>query len=112
MLRAKRHTVVAMCTGVVLLAGCYVGCTVDDTVEGAKGAKATAVSAGYVSAIDQIGLPAGVEAGYFDEQNLNVKLKDPFPTGVDALNALQAGEVDFVQVGTPAIAAAQKGIDL
>ncbi|WUI04145.1 ABC transporter substrate-binding protein [Spirillospora sp. NBC_00431] len=114
MLRAKRHFAAVACTGsiVTLLAGCSGGSTVDDNVAG-DGAKApTKVTAGYVSAIDQLGLPAGVEAGYFDDQNLNVKLADPFPTGVDALNALQSGQVDFVQVGTPAIAASQKGIDL
>ncbi|WP_419992901.1 ABC transporter substrate-binding protein [Streptomyces boninensis] len=110
--RPLRHTVVAACSGMLLLAGCSDGSTVDDDVAGADGAAPTQVKAGYVSAIDQVGLPAGVEAGYFDEENLNVKLAQPYPTGVDALNALQAGEVDFVQVGTPAIAAAQKGIDL
>ncbi|MGW6456000.1 ABC transporter substrate-binding protein [Streptomyces sp. NPDC055078] len=112
MLRAKRHVAVAACSGILLLAGCSGGSTVDDEVSGGDGPAPTKVKAGYVSAIDQISLPAGLEAGYFDEQNLNVKLSDPFPTGVDALNALQAGEVDFVQVGTPAIAAAQEGIDL
>ncbi|TMR05660.1 ABC transporter substrate-binding protein [Actinomadura soli] len=113
MLRAKRTLAAVACSGIVtMLAGCSGGSTVDDEVAG-DGAKApTKVSAGYVSAIDQLGLPAGVEAGHFDDQNLNVKLADPFPTGVDALNALQAGQVDFVQVGTPAIAASQKGLDL
>ncbi|NGN68091.1 ABC transporter substrate-binding protein [Streptomyces sp. A7024] len=109
---AIRQALVAACSGMLLLAGCSDGSTVDDDVAGAGGAEPTQVKAGYVSAIDQVGLPAGVEAGYFDEENLNVKLAQPYPTGVDALNALQAGEVDFVQVGTPAIAAAQKGIDL
>ncbi|WP_242892722.1 ABC transporter substrate-binding protein [Actinomadura litoris] len=113
MLRVKRHLAVVACSGIVsLLAGCSGGSTVDDDAGGGGADAPTKVSAGYVSAIDQLGLPAGVEAGYFDDQNLNVKLADPFPTGVDALNALQAGQVDFVQVGTPAIAAAQKGLDL
>ncbi|WP_240662251.1 ABC transporter substrate-binding protein [Streptomyces sp. WAC 06738] len=114
MFRATRHiAVAAACSGALLLAACGSDSTVDDDVDGgAGGTEPTKLSAGYVSAIDQIGLPAGVEAGYFDEQNLNVKLKEPYPTGVDALNALQAGEVDVVQVGTPAIAAAQQGIDL
>ncbi|TDD34146.1 transporter substrate-binding domain-containing protein [Actinomadura sp. KC06] len=113
MLRAKRHLAAVACSGIVtMLAGCSGGSTVDDNVAGDGANAPTKVSAGYVSAIDQLGLPAGVEAGYFDDQNLNVKLADPFPTGVDALNALQAGQVDFVQVGTPAIAATQKGLDL
>lgn len=115
MSRSKRHTVVAACSGLLLAAGCSGGSTVDDDVDGAAGgggAEPTKVSAGYVSAIDQIGLPVGVETGYFDDQNLNVKLAEPYATGVDAINALQAGEVDFAQVGTPAIAATQKGVDL
>ncbi|RKF29003.1 ABC transporter substrate-binding protein [Micromonospora globbae] len=102
----------AVGTAVVLLAAaCGGGSTVDDD-DGAGGAALTKVRAGYVSAIDQIGLPVGLEGGYFEEEGLDVELAQPFPTGVDALNALQAGTVDIIQVGTPLIAAAQKGIDL
>ncbi len=36
----------------------------------------------------------------------------PYPTGVDALNALQAGESDLVQVGVPMIGAVSRGMDL
>jgi len=99
----------------VVLAACGGGSTVDDDVSGATGGSAaplTKVRAGYVSAIDQIGLPVGLEGGYFEEEGLEVELAQPFPTGVDALNALQAGTIDVIQVGTPIIAAAQKGIDL
>lgn len=96
---------------VLLAAACGGGSTVDDD-DGAGGAALTKVRAGYVSAIDQIGLPVGLEGGYFEEEGLDVELAQPFPTGVDALNALQAGTVDIIQVGTPLIAAAQKGIDL
>ncbi|HEX2030835.1 MAG TPA: ABC transporter substrate-binding protein [Actinomycetota bacterium] len=70
------------------------------------------VRAGWVSAIDQIGLPAALDLGYFEEHGLSVELAQPFPTGVDALNALQAGEVEFVQVGTPTIGAILEGMDL
>jgi sulfonate transport system substrate-binding protein len=70
------------------------------------------VQAGWVSAIDQIGLPAAIDLGYFEEHGLSVELAQPFPTGVDALNALQAGEVQFVQVGTPSIGAILEGMDL
>jgi sulfonate transport system substrate-binding protein len=72
----------------------------------------TEVRAGWVSAIDQIGLPAAIDHGYFEEQGLSVELAQPFPTGVDALNALQAGEVQFVQAGTPTIGAILEGMDL
>ena len=36
----------------------------------------------------------------------------PYATGVDALNALQAGESDIVQVGVPMIGAVLRGMDL
>ncbi|GAA3963204.1 hypothetical protein GCM10023085_52300 [Actinomadura viridis] len=105
-------------TAVAALAACGGGSTVDSGGGGGAGAgaggggTAAQVRAGYVSAIDQIGLPIGVEGGHFEDQGLTVKLAQPFPTGVDLLNALQSGEVDVVQVGTPAIGAAQKGVDL
>lgn len=108
MSRGKRQIAVAS-LGLLLLAGCGDGSTVDD---GTDDARLPAVTVGYVSAIDQLGMPVGLEAGFFEEQGLDVTLAQPFPTGVDALNALQAGETDVVQVGTPAIAAAQKGVDL
>ncbi len=72
----------------------------------------TSVTAGYVSAVDQMGIAVALDYGYYDEANLDVELAQPFPTGVDALNALQAGEVDFVQVGVPSIGAVLEGIDL
>lgn len=108
MKRIRALSAVVVCASVVAMSACGGGATVD---EGAQ-ADLAKVDAGYVSALDQIGLPVGVEGGYFEERGLDVKLAQPFPTGVDALNALQSGDVDFVQVGTPAIGAAQKGIDL
>lgn len=93
-----------------ITAACGGGSTVDEG--GGGGDELTEVSAGYVSAIDQIGLPVALETGYFEDEGLDVELAQPFPTGVDALNALQSGEVDIVQVGTPVISAAQKGDDL
>jgi ABC-type nitrate/sulfonate/bicarbonate transport system substrate-binding protein len=72
----------------------------------------TEVTAGYVSAVDQMGMPIALDVGFYDEANLDVTLAQPFPTGVDALNALQAGDIDFVQVGTPSIGAVLEGIDL
>ena len=96
----------------VVLAACGGGSTVDDDASGGSAPQLVTVDAGYVSAVDQIGLPIALEIGAFEEQGLDVRLAQPFPTGVDSLNALQAGEVDFVQVGTPAIGAAQRGLDI
>lgn len=109
---SKRIAALAAGPLVLLLAACGSGSTVEDDVAGSDGAQLDTVRAGYVSAVDQLGLPVGLEVGAFEEQRLDVRLSQPFPTGVDSLNALQAGEVDFVQVGTPAIGAAQRGLDL
>jgi sulfonate transport system substrate-binding protein len=107
-----RRAVLAAGSLVLMLAGCGSRATVDEDVAGGEGAQLVTADAGYVSAVDQIGLPIGLEIGAFEEQGLDVRLAQPFPTGVDSLNALQAGDVDFVQVGTPAIGAAQRGLDI
>jgi sulfonate transport system substrate-binding protein len=70
------------------------------------------VRAGFVSGMDQMGLPAAVDVGFFEDHGLEVELAQPFPTGVDALNALEAGEIQFTQVGTPSIGAVLSGMDL
>lgn len=70
------------------------------------------VKAGMVAAIDQMALPIAVERGFFEKEGLDVQIARPFATGVDALNALQAGEVDLVQVGVPMIGAVLRGMDL
>lgn len=72
----------------------------------------TEVTIGYVSAVDQMGAAIALDLGFYDELNLDVTLAQPFPTGVDALNALDAGEVDFVQVGVPSFGAVLQGMDL
>jgi ABC-type nitrate/sulfonate/bicarbonate transport system substrate-binding protein len=110
----KSHRVAALAGTALLglLAACGGGSTVDDDASGGSAPQLVTVDAGYVSAVDQIGLPIALEIGAFEEQGLDVRLAQPFPTGVDSLNALQAGEVDFVQVGTPAIGAAQRGLDI
>lgn len=72
----------------------------------------TEVTIGYVSAVDQMGAAVALDLGFYDELNLDVELAQPFPTGVDALAALDAGEVDFVQVGTPSFGAVLQGMDL
>lgn len=86
--------------------------------EGTEGAEPselpelTEVTIGYVSAVDQMGAAVALDLGFYDEANLDVELAQPFPTGVDALAALDAGEVDIVQVGTPSFGAVLQGMDL
>ncbi|WP_029660319.1 ABC transporter substrate-binding protein [Aliihoeflea sp. 2WW] len=70
------------------------------------------LSAGMVSGIDQLGLAIALEQGFFEKHGLDVNIANPYATGVDALNALQAGEVDLVQVGVPMIGAVIRGMDL
>jgi len=110
----KPHRAAALAAGAVMVlsAACGGGATVDDDASGGTAPQLVTVDAGYVSAVDQLGLPIALEIGAFEEQGLDVRLAQPFPTGVDSLNALQAGEVDFVQVGTPAIGAVQRGLDV
>ncbi len=72
----------------------------------------TKVRAGMVTGIDQIGLPIALERGFFEKWGLDVAIARPYATGVDALNALQAGESELVQVGVPMIGAVLKGMDL
>jgi NitT/TauT family transport system substrate-binding protein/sulfonate transport system substrate-binding protein len=72
----------------------------------------TKVKAGMVSGIDQIGLPIALERGFFEKNGLDVTIARPYATGVDALNALQAGESEIVQVGVPMIGAVLRGMDL
>ena len=72
----------------------------------------TKIKAGMVTGIDQIALPIALERGFFEKQGLDVAIARPYATGVDALNALQAGESDIVQVGVPMIGAVLRGMDL
>src|SRR5436853_5933880 len=70
------------------------------------------LKAGMVTGIDQVGLPIALERGYFEKWGLDVAIARPYATGVDALNALQAGESELVQVGVPMIGAVLRGMDL
>jgi ABC-type nitrate/sulfonate/bicarbonate transport system substrate-binding protein len=70
------------------------------------------LKAGMVTGIDQIGLPIALERGFFEKYGLDVEIARPYATGVDALNALQAGESETVQVGVPMIGAVLRGMDL
>src|SRR6478609_3702468 len=53
-----------------------------------------------------------LERGFFEKHGLDVTVARPYATGVDALNALQAGESEIVQVGVPMIGAVLRGMDL
>jgi sulfonate transport system substrate-binding protein len=70
------------------------------------------ITVGYNSAVDQIAVPAAVEQGFFEDEGLDVDLAPPFPSGVDALNALQAGTVQFVHVGAPLLGALLSGMEV
>ncbi|GAB3481596.1 ABC transporter substrate-binding protein [Amycolatopsis cihanbeyliensis] len=80
--------------------------------DGGTAGQATRVTLGYVSAVDQMGAAVALDLGFYEEAGLDVTLAQPFPTGVDALNALSAGDVDFVQVGVPSFGAVLEGMDL
>jgi sulfonate transport system substrate-binding protein len=70
------------------------------------------VRAGIVAAIDQLGVPVAQDRGFFERWGLDVAIANPYPTGVDLLNALQAGEVQIGQVGVPMIGAVLRGMDV
>src|SRR5690606_37147824 len=70
------------------------------------------VDTGIVAAIDQLGTPVALERGYFEKYGLDVVIANPYATGVDQLNALQAGEIQIAQVGVPMIGAVLRGMDL
>ncbi len=82
------------------------------SAEKANSAEPKTIRAGYVSAIDQMGISAAVDQGFFEARGLDVKLAQPFPSGVDALNALQTGAIQFAQVGTPLFGALLSGMDV
>lgn len=77
----------------------------------ASGEDTTTVSAGMVAAIDQIGLPAALDEGFFEKEGLNVEIAEPYASGVDQLNALDAGQIQFAQVGSPVLGAVLAGAD-
>ncbi|MGO1562410.1 MAG: ABC transporter substrate-binding protein [Actinomycetaceae bacterium] len=78
---------------------------------GSEDGGAQSVSAGWVSAIDQVGLPAALDRGYFEDAGLDVTVEEPFASGVDMLNALETDQIQFAQVGAPFIGAYLAGAD-
>lgn len=82
------------------------------TLATAQSKDAIKLKVGMVAAVDMLALPIAVERGFFEKYGLDVTIARPYATGVDALNALQAGETDMVQAGVPAIGAILRGMDL
>src|SRR4029434_7597484 len=78
----------------------------------AQAANPVKLKVGMVAAVDMLALPIAVERGFFEKYGLDVTIARPYATGVDALNALQAGETDMVQAGVPSIGAILRGMDL
>ena len=72
----------------------------------------TKLNVGMVSSVDMLAIPIALERGFFEKQGLDVTIARPYPTGVDALNALQAGETSVIQVGVPMIGAVLRGMDV
>src|SRR5262245_1749456 len=89
-----------------------IGCVLVAVPAAAAAQSPVKLKAGMVTGIDQVGLPIALERGFFEKQGLDVTIARPYATGVDALNALQAGESDIVQVGVPMIGAVLRGMDL
>src|ERR1700694_3297962 len=87
-------------------------CAVVGAAASASAQAPVKLKAGMVTGIDQIGLPIALERGFFEKWGLDVAIARPYATGVDALNALQAGESELVQVGVPMIGAVLRGMDL
>src|SRR5947207_15911392 len=64
---------------------------------------------GMVAAVDMLALPIAVERGFFEKYGLDVTIARPYASGVDAFNALQAGETAMVPAGVPAFGAVLRG---
>jgi ABC-type nitrate/sulfonate/bicarbonate transport system substrate-binding protein len=93
------------------LIACSGGGAQQDGDGGAAQSEEIELSAGWVSAIDQIGLPAALDQGFFEDEGLDVAVAEPFASGVDQLNALETDQIQFAQVGAPLIGAVLKGAD-
>ena len=104
----KRHAARII---VALVAVVFTVTTAGPAMAGAAAAPVK-ISTGIVGAIDQLGTPAALDRGFFEKWGLDVTIARPYPTGVDQLNALQAGEIQIGQVGVPMIGAVIRGMDL
>ena len=107
---ARRAAATRRMTDATFLDSCWARCWCCRRLAAAQ--TPVKLKAGMVTGIDQVGLPIALERGFFEKYGLDVTIARPYATGVDALNALQAGESDIVQVGVPMIGAVLRGMDL
>lgn len=70
------------------------------------------VNIGYIPSLDHVAGAVAVSEGFFEKYGIDAKLSPAFPSGVDMINAMQAGTVDIGPVGAPFFGAALNGIDI
>jgi ABC-type nitrate/sulfonate/bicarbonate transport system substrate-binding protein len=70
------------------------------------------VKVGTTGSLDSVALVIAVEQGFYEQQGIDGKLAPAYPTGVETLNALQAGNIDFAIAGNPAIGGLMSGMDI
>lgn len=104
-MRSWRWVVVLIFTAVVtMLTGNGGGASAQNTF--------TPVAIGVVAAVDEVSVFASVDNGIYRKHGLDVKVT-VYPTGVEVVNALAAGQIQIGMVGpTPFVASASKGVPL
>jgi len=70
------------------------------------------LATGIVAAIDQLGTPVAKDRGFFEQSGLDVEILQPFPTGVDAVNAVQNNSAQVIQIAGPIFGAGCSGLDI
>jgi sulfonate transport system substrate-binding protein len=70
------------------------------------------VRIGTTGSLDSVALMLALDQGFYEKQGIDGKLAPAYPTGVETLNALQAGDIDFAITGNPAIGALMSGMDI
>jgi sulfonate transport system substrate-binding protein len=82
------------------------------TTASAQNQEMPTVRIGTTGSLDSIALMLALDQGFYEKQGIDGKLAPAYPTGVETLNALQAGNIDFAIVGNPAIGALMSGMDV
>ncbi|WP_080636795.1 ABC transporter substrate-binding protein [Sinorhizobium meliloti] len=82
------------------------------TTNTAKGEELVPVNIGYIPSLDHVAGAVAISEGTFEKYGIDAKLSPAFPSGVDMINAMQAGTVDIGPVGAPFFGAALNGIDI
>ena len=101
-LRAPAALLTALVATVAVLTGCAAGTSDDDG----------ALTVGFVVDPSWAQVPVAEQLGRFTEEGVDVQVVN-FSTGVEALQALQAGQVDVTTAGdVPTSAAAARAADL